>query len=59
MNQLTHAGHCHVDIVAAEGRVQTAGEILARGGNDQAVDVEEQVFGAAVVGCLRNVCGPD
>ena len=46
---MPHPVHRHVDVVAAAGRVQTAGDFLVARLLDQALDIEEQVFVGAVV----------
>ena len=46
---LLHPVHRHVDVVARTRGVQPAGGVLAAGLDDQALDVEEQIFAGAVV----------
>ena len=56
---LAHPVHRHVDVVAAAGRVQPAGDFLAARGGQQALDVEEEVLVGAVVGDARDVFNRD
>ena len=46
---LPHAIHRHVDVVAAAGGVESAGDVLATGADENALDVEEEVLAGAVV----------
>ena len=46
---LPHPVHRHVDVVAAAGGVQAAGDVFAAGCDDQTLDVEEQILAGAVV----------
>jgi hypothetical protein len=41
--------HRHVDVVAAARGVQTTGDVLAAGGDEQAIDEEEEILTGAVV----------
>ena len=54
---LLHPVHRHVDVVARARGVEAAGHLLAAGGNDQPIDVEEQVLVGAVVGDAADVLG--
>ena len=46
---LPHPVHRHVDVVAAARRMEPAGGILAAGGDNQTLDVEEEVLAGPVV----------
>ena len=56
---LAHPVHRHVDVVAAAGGVQPAGDLFAAGRGQQALDVEEEVLVGAVVGDVRDVVDRD
>ena len=51
---LPHPVHRHVDVVAAAGGVQPAGDLLAAAVDQQALDVEEEILVGAVVGDVRD-----
>jgi len=45
---LPHPVHRHVDVVAAAGRVEAAGDGVAAAFDEQAIDIEEQVLARTV-----------